>query len=369
MAWLDFSRKPAFGLDLSNLSFKMIQLKEVKGGFFVASHLQENIPPGLVVGGEIKQEAKLAAILKQALRESVKGESLTGRRVVCNLPEEKVFLRVIQLPRMKKSALAGAVYQEAEEHIPLSVSEVYLYWRLVGKSTSEKGGWDVLIAAAPRILVDSYVRFLQKSGLEAVALEPESIAVARSLAAAKRTKPVIIVDLGATGTNFTIYADGTIRFTSHIHISGQMFHECIIKALKVDKPKAVKLKVEAGLSAGKHDGKVRRALLPVVNDLAKQINDYVAFYCTHAQCEKYPKRKTDQVLLCGGDALLIGLSKELAARTKLPVGLGDPLIHISKSDPRIYSKKKRADALSRSQCLRYATAIGLALRDLDNAWN
>jgi len=76
----DFSKKLAFGLDLSDLSLKIIQLKERKGKLSLASFIKESIPTGLVEGGEIKREEELVKILEEALKEAkLNHRTITGR--------------------------------------------------------------------------------------------------------------------------------------------------------------------------------------------------------------------------------------------------------------------------------------------------
>lgn len=338
----DFSKKMAFGLDLSDRSLKIVQFKKQKGEFSLSGFATQDIPSGLIQNGEIKKEKELASVLKSALAEAKK-RGVTGNRVVCNLPEEKVFIRVIQLPRMKEEEIAQAIRWEVEAHIPMSINEVYMDWQVIEPMVASSKHIDVLIAAAPRDLVDSYSSFLKRGGLQPIALEPESVAVVRSLIKSKDNKPSVIIDLGATGTNCVVFAAEAIRFTSHIRASGRLFSEAIEKDLKVSEKEANQLKIKIGLDKTKKQGKVYRALKPIVNDLAKQISEYIDFY---------KEKKVAQIILCGGDSLLTNLPSELESALGIPTKLGDPLEGILE---KIVLPKK--------EILAYTTAIGLALGD------
>ncbi len=353
----NFSQKPAFGLDLSDCSLKIVQLKKKKSKLAITSFVKENIPRGLVEAGEVKKEKELVDILKKSLNK-VKGEPLDNKRVVCNLPEEKVFIRVIQLPKMKEKELDKAVNWETEAHIPLSIDEVYLGWQAIEPVFEDIDHFDILIAATPKELVDKYLSALKKSGLQPVALEPESVAVVRSLMTKDDLTPTIIVDLGATGTNFVIFSALAIRFTSHINISGELFNQAIIKELKVNNEQANQLKIKIGLDKKKEKGKVYRALEPIVNDLVKQIKDYVIFYHEHATHVHGPNGTIGQIILCGGDSLLLNLPDILSEKLNLPVKLGNPLVNLS------FNKKENDFAISKRESFVYTTALGLAFRDL-----
>jgi len=348
------SKKIVLGLDLSNRSFKIVQFKERMGKLSLVSLVKQDIPAGLIENSEIKKEKELIILIKSALSK-MKGESLQARKVVCNLPEEKVFIRIIQLPLMKKEEVNHAVKWEAEAHIPLGLDEVYLDWQIIESNTARSDHFDILVAAAPRTLIESYSSLLKKCGLQLIALEPESIAVVRSLIGGEQSKPAIIVDIGTTGTNFVIFAASAIRFTSHINISGQLFNQAIAKSLGVTEKEANQLKIKVGLDKTKKRGKVYQALEPIVIDLTKQIADYINFYHNNAIHIHDSEGSIAQVILCGGDSLLNNLSDLLSQQLKLPVQLGNPL------DNLILIGKKTS--LSKKEALSYTTAIGLALRE------
>jgi len=348
----------AFGVDLSDLSLKIVQLEKKKGKLGLVSFGKEMLPAGLVEGGEIKKEKELAKVI-QKLVEKMRAEGLSGREAVCNLPEEKVFIRIVQLPRMQEKEVAQAIQFEAESHIPLDIEDTYLSWQIIKPMFNHIDHLDVLVAATPKSLVDGYVSVFKKSGLELVALEPESVAVVRSLMSPNDLKPTIIVDLGATGTNFVIYSAQAIRFTSKISISGQLFEKEISQKLKVDAKKASELKIKVGLDREKGE-EVYQVLKPIINDLANQIKEYIAFYHQHATHIHGPDGHIGQVILCGGDALLNNLPPFLEERLNLSVKLGNPL--------KVFAGQlKGEEVFSQRHALTYTTALGLALRDFVSA--
>ena len=57
----------AFGLDISDVSLKIIQLKKKRKFLGLASWGEVKIKPGIVVEGEIKDEAALVEAIKELL--------------------------------------------------------------------------------------------------------------------------------------------------------------------------------------------------------------------------------------------------------------------------------------------------------------
>jgi len=367
----------AFGLDISDLSLKVICLEKKREGFDLVSFGETQIKPGIIKGGEIKDEDSLAKIIRKAMFE-VKGEKIKTKYVVASLPEEKAFLQVIQMPRLSEEDLKSAVIYEAENYIPLPIEEVYLDSQIVppvyNQLPERSEGWrrtnvlrpdhlDVLIAALPKKTVDPYIFCLKKANLEPLALEIESLAIARALIKNEATdSPVLLIDLGETRTGFVVFAGNSLRFTSSIPVSSQSFTEIISKALEINPAEAEKLKIQYGLQTNTKEkgSQVFEALIPALSDLIEQIKRYLSYYQTHASHEHLPpdRKEVVKILLCGGGANLKGLPLFLNTYFKIPVEIGNPWVNI------LPEPQKEVPELPLEKSLSYTTALGLALRGI-----
>lgn len=363
----------AFGLDISDLSLKIIKLKK-KGKFLtLASFGESEIKPGIIKEGEIRDEEKLAEIIKEAIKK-VKGEKLKTKYVIASLPEEKAFLQVIQMPKMSEEDLKSAVIYEAENYIPLPIEEVYLDFQIVPPIYNHLDHFDVLIAALPKKIIDPYLSSLQKAGLSPLAFEIESQAIARALVKDEISpSPILLIDFGQTRTSFVIFSGHSLRFTSSIPVSSDSFTEIISKTLGVSLAEAERLKRKYGLTEKielkikdkkteikKERRKVFEALVPALVDLIQQIKRYLEYYKTHASHEHLPAKGkgVSKILLSGGGANLKGLPELLSLELKIPVELGNPWINI------LEEGQKKIPELPFEKSLGYTTALGLALRGI-----
>lgn len=360
----------AFGLDISDLSLKIIKLKK-KGNFLkLCSFGESAIKPGLITGGEIKNEKELAKTIKTSL-DSVRGEKLMTKYVVASLPEEKSFLQVIQLPKMKPEELAKAVYFEAENYIPLPIDQVYLDFQIINPLNENIDHLDILIAVLPKKIVDQYLFCLKLAGLIPIAFEIESQAIARALVANEiSSTPLLLIDLGANRTSFVIFSGTSLEFTSSLPISSKNFTDAIANNLKISQDEAEKLKHKYGLEDkielkinGKskpsdEHGEIFESLVPVLTDLSEQIKKYLDYYQSHSLHGRLTagKKNVAKVLISGGGANLRGLAGFLSSELRLPVELANPWINILSKD------KKESAGLSLKDSLSFCTAIGLALR-------
>jgi type IV pilus assembly protein PilM len=350
----------AFGIDISDLSIKVAQLKKSKGGFSLSSFGEFPVAPGVIERGQVKKEEELVEILKQ-VRFKVQGKSIKTPYVVASLPEEQAFLQVIQLPRMSKDELESAVRFEAENYVPYSLDTMEIDFEQVVPVVDHLNHADVLLAALPKATVGSYVAALKAAGLIPLALEIESLAVTRALILHETAPvPILIVDLGATRTSFIVFAGYSLRFTASIAISSSRLSQSIAEFLHVGFQEAEILKTRYGLEdqSGALSKGVFEALLPPLANLVEQIRKHINYYESHAGHEhlERPVSPIQKIILCGGGANLKGIAQFLVGELHKEVGIGNPWVNI------LPTSLQELPPLSFAESLRYTTAFGLALR-------
>ena len=95
----DLLHPPFFGLDISDLTIKFLKVarNDNSASKKIDYFGEIEIGTGIIEEGEIKKVGELGAILKNNLKDS-RGKSVSEKFVVASLPEEKSFVRIIQLP-------------------------------------------------------------------------------------------------------------------------------------------------------------------------------------------------------------------------------------------------------------------------------
>lgn len=362
----------AFGIDISDLSLKIAKLNK-KGKFFNLSSFGEaEIKPGIISEGEIKDEKALSETIKSAVK-NVKISSLKTKYVVASLPEEKSFLQVIQLPKMKEEDVGRAIYFEAENYVPLPIDQVYLDYQIVPPVQNHLDHLDVLIIALPKKTIDPYLSCLKAAGLKPLAFEIESQAIARALIKdGLASSPVLLIDLGATRTSFIVFSGYSLRFNSLIPVSSHNFTEAISNNLKVGRKEAEELKIKYGLEdkilvKAKNEpdlknekSKIFESLVPGLTDLTEQIKKHLDYYQTHISHDHLApsNKRITKALISGGGANLIGLADFLSLELKISVEFANPWINI------LPNQLKEVPSMPFEKSLSYATSLGLALRGI-----
>ncbi len=348
----------AFGLDISDISIKVMQLDKRKDGFFPSAYSSISIAPNLITNHVIAKEDKLAEAVTRAV---TMARHVNTKYVVANVPEAKSFVRILKIPVAKESELEGAIPWELEQDIPVPIDQVYLDWQIIKQ---DKENFNVLVTATPKDYVDSLVDVLRLAGLKPVAFELESQATARALMG--HTEPneaVLILDMSVMQTSFIIVTgNGVLEYTSSIPIAGNAFTESIARSLGVSGAEAEKIKRDSGLLADSKKGNIRQAMLPILDNIVDEIKNVSRFYEEHAGMEK----NISKIYLAGGTAKLAGLADYISARLNLgagkplgPVSLGNPWVNICSNE------QEKNLPIAKEDSLEYTTALGLALRGVN----
>ncbi|NTU66918.1 MAG: type IV pilus assembly protein PilM [Candidatus Moranbacteria bacterium] len=337
-----------FGLDLSDISLKAFYLDKKGEEYCVGGFVSSAIPEGYISDGTLIEKEKVASIIKAAIKKAVP-RRIHAKGVVCSLPESKVFLRKISMPKMDDSEISEAIKWEIEESIPLSADQVYYDWQIIDESD---GKLNILTVAVAKETVDDTVEVLEMAGLNVFGLEVESVATARSLIPrdAKNEDIYFIADLGAKRTSFIITEGNVPYFTSSIPFSSEGMTDIISKAMGVDDAEAERMKISKGIGHAGEAGSLLPPLESYLENLSGEIEKTLDFY--HSMTKSNIKIK--KVILSGGGSNLRGLVPYMTKILGREVVLGDPWTNIDfgHSLP-VINKEKSSE---------FSTAIGLAMR-------
>lgn len=362
----------AFGLDISDLSLKFAKLKREKKGDLLEFYGEKDIPEEVIKNGSVAKEEELVSVLGEALSH-IPHEEL--KYAVVSLPEEKTFTTVIKTPLLPEEELDSAVSYEAENTIPFSMEEVYLDFQVLhSHEQGEEKYHEVLVSAAPKAIVDSYLSCLERASIVPLVFETESAAISRALMNREGSqRPTLILDVGAIRTNLMVFSGEGLAFTFSIPVSSYLFTKSIAEKLDIPFEEAESLKRKHGLELwnkvtlkGKKesspieqfemeiekDKEVLQALEPSLRELVKEVKKHMEYYRTHGM--HGGSEPIERVLLSGGGANLKGLPEFLSSELGIPVHVSNPLTNIA--------GVKEAVLMSSEDSLRYTTALGLALR-------
>lgn len=363
---------PLIGLGIETNTFRVVQLKSSPGLPLLTSYGSIKIPVGAAVEGEIVDADAISQSLSQLWRKT----GLREKRVIVGLANQKVVVRLIELPYMPKEELKNTIRYQASEYIPIPVEEAILDHQVVNESVTEAGErmMEVLIVAAQKDMVQNTIRAVEKAGLKPEVIDVSSFAIVRSLMSElslipeeeeleAQEKATALINIGAGITNIVVVEESIPRFTRVISLAGNNFTQSIANALSISFDEAEELKVQLGLpplEATKVDfSKELAEKAPSVQEVLKK--EYSKFLSEVKRSLDYylaqttKAREIKRVIVSGGSSQLKNLVAYLEKGLRVDVELGHPL-----------SKVKIASHLNEEELIKeeasLAISIGLALR-------
>ncbi|MBI4992735.1 MAG: type IV pilus assembly protein PilM [Candidatus Magasanikbacteria bacterium] len=351
----------AFGLDIGDLSVKLIQLRNrsllYREPYYELVNIRNiSLPPGLIVNGELQQPEEVRQrIAKMSRGMAAKQKPVRSPWVVAALPETQSFIKMIQIKKPLAELIDADILIAAKKHIPFDEDNYYLQWQIIpnggGQSTT-----NVLIGATPKLIADSYTYLLESLGLGVIALEIEALAITRSMITAKKAyldEARVILDIGASRSCLIVHDHGIIQFSTSLPFSGEIITTAIAQALHLTNEEAEAIKLEQGLNFKQNRRNSWTALVKLTDDFVDSIKNAIDFYYSH-----FPEaNRITRIVMCGGGSNLKRLDRIISAKLKITARPGNPWKNLSAT---------KDIGLSPEKAISYATAIGLGLRAADN---
>lgn len=363
----------AIGLDIGTDHIRVAQVKPVGAGFELSGYASVEIPMGAVVEGEIVDVEAVTAAIKELQRRS----SLRGKNVAVGVANQKVIVRLIELPFMERSELEGAIQYQAQDYIPMAVEESILDFQIIGDymTPSDEHMMEVLLVAAHRDMIGNIVAAVEGAGLKLTQIDVSSFAIVRALmgvgqpvlAADDDDSTVGVIHISSGITNISVVERGVPRFNRISSLAGNQFTQAIANVLNLTFDEAEALKMQVGLpdvESGMSDvpeGVDPSLVQPVQESLEREVNKFIAevrrsldYYLTQTA----QVRTIQRILLTGSGAQLKNLAGYLEKGLQARVEIGDPLAHVTLSGT--------AQAVVRADNFGSVVAIGLAMGGLQS---
>jgi type IV pilus assembly protein PilM len=168
------------GLDIEAGSIAAAELRQNGSAELIAAAV-EPLPPGAFHEGEVSDPDTVAKGLKALF-----AEHKLSKRVRLGIGNQRVVVRTLRLPAIEdRKEMEAAVRFQAQEQIPMPLDQAVLEHQVVGGVPAEEGSTpqvDVVVVAARRDMVASFVEPLHRAGLEPIGVDLSAFGMIRALA-------------------------------------------------------------------------------------------------------------------------------------------------------------------------------------------
>lgn len=289
--------------------------------------------------GEVLDPERLAGALK-----SLFAEHKLCKRVRLGIGNQRVVVRTVRLPAIEDpKEMEAAVRFRAQEQMPMPLDQAVLEHQVVGGVAAEEGGAaqvDVVVVAARREMIGSFLAPIRKAGLEPVGVDLAAFGMIRALAAATNgseatAEPgaapapggaVLYCSLGDV-SNLAVARGNACLFTRVSYAGLESIASQLVSSAGVAPEHAAQwlshVGLESPLEAIEGDPETaaaaRRALEEGVTSLIDELRLSLDYY--GAQEAAVP---VDRIVLCGLGGAISGLAGRMEAGLGLPISVSRP---------------------------------------------
>lgn len=334
-----------FALDIGTTAVRVVQLAGGNGAWSLSRYSAVPVDIKISSSDAPGDQKRLGEVIMTAIGQS----GVKARDVILGIPSEKMFATVIELPDMPVSEIATTIKYQAEQYIPSNIKDVKVDWALLGKSANDPTKNEVLLTSAQNSFTEGRLDLVEGLGFNVIAIEPDQLALTRSLLPSQMTDARIIVEIGDFTSDVVVAYGDAPRLMRSLPIGMQSFVKTAAQNLNIKPEQAAQFILKFGLQQDKLEGQVFRALQAAVDQLASDVEKSVKFFQT-----KYPNVPVGGMIVSNYGVTVPAMSTYMEQKLSLKTELGNPWqrVQVGAAD------QTKLQPLS----AQFATAVGLAER-------
>jgi len=341
------------GLDLGSHTLKLMEIEGQKEARVVRQYHEVPLERGIIVEGTIMDRERLV----ERLRQLAAAARCQGKGVATSLAGQSVMIKKTLMVALEEHEMREAIRDDASKYFPFdNMDEVHFDFQVLGENVHNPRLLDVIIVAAKKECVESYVEVVERAGMKLVILDVDPFALETMYEENYDYEDgdvVALINIGAAVTSINVVKNAMSLFTRDVLLGGNTVTEALQTKYGLTFEEAEQLKLTSppqSIDQAEFTQTLLYAIDPIVLEIERSI-DY--FRSTSEENDEIR-----EVLLAGGGALIPGFTAELADRLRIPVAPVNPFrtigIHKQLTGTRDFTHDGP----------RLAVVTGLALRNL-----
>ena len=337
------------GIDISSTTVKLLELSREGGRYRVESYAVAPLPPEAVVEKNVNQVETVGTLISDLVVRS----KTRAKQAVAAVSGSAVIIKTIAMPAgLSEEDLEAQLTVEADQYIPYPLEEVALDFEELGPVPGREDQVNILLAACRQENIESRVDALEVAGLTPAIMDVEVFAMERALALLQTQMPasgpqtIAMVDIGASMTTLSVFADGESVYTREQLFGGKQLTDEIMNRYDLSFEEAGRAKKQGGLP----EDYEREVLEPFREAVVQQVSRSLQFFFSSSEYTQL-----DAIVLCGGVSAIEGLSNLIEERLNTPTIVANPFADMSVG-PRVNAQALAKDAPA------MMVACGLAMR-------
>jgi len=281
------------------------------------------LPEGAVEDGILQDPGTVGTVISNLM----KNLKIKGKKAAISISGYSVIVKKISLNSMSDAEMESHIHSEAEQYIPFDIDEVYLDFQNLHTNSEDNERTDVMLVAAKKEVVDSYLEMLKKAGVITGIVDVDAFALENSYEDNfGLEETVALVDIGASKMNINIIHKGSSLLARDVAVGSRQLTEQIQNRLGINFSEAESLKIGA-VDAGEHTEDLASLFSSACSQWIGEIKRALDFFYTN-----HSEKNISKIVLSGGGSRIKGFDQLVQRETEISTELFNPFNKISLSD-------------------------------------
>jgi len=345
-----FSRRntSTVGLDIGASSVKLVKLDHSKNGYAVSAIGIRELPPDVIVADEIKDREALIFNIQSLIDQT----DPKIRDVVVAISGHGVITDRFTIDKKTGTEAEQAILFETEQRAPFDIDDVSLDYHVV-KVDDDINKMDVLLVAARKEVLQSYIELVEDCGLRPVVVDDDALAIYNAYENNYEIDPskiTALVNIGYDVTNITYLIDGLFQSTRDVSSGAREIYNAIQKEFRLN-PELTGKAIKGEMGDSVDQDMLKATIISATDELISGVELAFSYFKSQTKTDNI-----DWIILSGGGSLIPYLPEFLQSKMNIPLEIANPLRNVD-YDPELFQylqPEKIAPLLT--------VSIGLAMR-------
>ena len=335
-----------FALDIGTTAIRLVQLAgDAQHGWTLQKFAYVPVDQKVLEDGSALGMRRLGETILGAMQQA----GITTKNIAVGMPAAKTFTSIIKVDNQSEAELMNTVKSQLDKYIPMAIDEATVDFVSLGVCPNDPTKVEVLISSTSVDFAESRMEMIESFGLNVVAQEPESLAMARALMPVGAQDARLIIDLGERSTDLVMMYRGMPRLVRSIPGGFSLMIKTVTSALNVRADQARQFILKFGLAQDKVEGQVFKALDSTLESYASELSKSIRFFKS-----EYMDAPVGGIILSGFAGMIPFIAEYIEAKTDVPTTQGNPwqLVRVTPEQQQVLQPVASE----------FAVAIGLAER-------
>lgn len=303
-----------FALDIGTTAVRVVELRKNGDTWSLAKYGSAPVDIKIAASDAMDDQRRLGEVITNLITQT----GITTHNVVVGMPSNKTFATVVDLPDLPAQELAATIKYQAEQFIPMAIEDVKIDWAVLGKSLRDTSKIEVLLASVSNKFSESRLDLVESLGLNVIALEPDSLAMVRSLVPIGSKDSHMIIDFGDFTTDIVLVLAGAPRLIRSIPVGMQTLVKVAQQNLTIDANQATQFIMKFGLYPDRLEGQILKSLDATLEQFVAEITKSAKFFQS-----RYPNVPISSVILSGYTLSIPAFGEYIATKAGMPTVAGN----------------------------------------------